>query len=321
MRRRDMFPLIGAFLALGPGMASGQQRGRKYLLGTILQRPRAGYPALFEELARLGFVEDANLSVNPRGFGLGVERLETVAEEISLANPDAIFAGGDAAARAAQKATSTIPIVAIADDVVANQLAASLARPGRNLTGVSILAGELNAKRLELLIELIPEARHIAVLVDPGTSRPEQLESLFQVARARGVTISTHAAGTPQEIGPAIEEARARGAEGLNVLASALFFSSRRFIIEQSQAARLPAMYQFPEFCAEDGLAGYGTRITSVHRQAARMLAKVLAGSQPADLPVEQPTEIELCINLRAADALGLTVPQSLFARADEVIE
>jgi putative tryptophan/tyrosine transport system substrate-binding protein len=321
MRRRDMLPLIGAILAMGPEMASGQQRGRKYLLGTVLQRPRAGYAVLFEELARLGFVEGANLSVDPRGFGLSVERLEIAAEEITLANPDAIFAGGDAAARAAQKAASTIPIVAIADDVVGNQFAASLPRPARNLTGVSILAAELNAKRLELLIELIPEARHIAVLVDPGTSSPDQLKPLFQVARSRDINISTHVAGTRQEIGPAIEEARTRGAEGLNVLASALFYTNRSFIIEQSRLAKLPAMYQFPEFCADGGLAGYGTRISSVFRQVAKTLAKVLAGSQPADLPVEQPTHIELCINVPVANALGLTVPQSLLTRADEVIE
>lgn len=316
-----MLPLIGAFLVMGPEMAAGQQRGRKYLLGAVVQQPRPGYAVLFEELARLGFVEGTNLSVDPRGFGLSVERFEEVAQQMAAANPDAIFAGGDAAARAVQKATSNIPIVAIADDVVQNQLAASLARPGRNLTGVSILAGELNAKRLELLIEALPEARQIAALVDPGTSLPDQLEPLFQVARSRGINVSIHTAETRQEIGPAIEEALTRGAEGLNVLASALFNANRKMIIEQSRSAKLPAMYQFPEICADGGLAGYGTRLSSIHLQAAKMLAKVLTGSRPADLPVEQPTNIELCVNLRAANALGLTVPQSLLARADEVIE
>ena len=164
---------------------AAQQAGRTYHLGFVARQQRAGYAVLLEELGRLGFLEGRNLSVDPRGFGLSVEQLEATAVEVAGTQPDAIFAGGDAAARAAQRATTSIPIVAIADDVIRNRLVSSLARPAGNLTGISILASELNGKRLELLAEILPGVRRMAALVDPSTAPAEQLAALVEAARAR----------------------------------------------------------------------------------------------------------------------------------------
>jgi putative ABC transport system substrate-binding protein len=319
VRRRD---LLGAgVVALWPCTGPAQQAGRTYRLGFVAQQPHTGYAVLLEELGRLGFVEGRNLSVDPRGFGLSVEQLEATAVEVTQAQPDAIFAGGDAAARAAQRATTSIPIVAIADDVISNRLASSLARPAANLTGISILASELNSKRLELLIEMLPGVRRMAALVDPSTAPAEQLDALVEAARSRGVELSIHPAENRQEIVPAIDAARSSGAQALNVFASALLNANRKLIIEQSALARLPAIYQFPEHCADGGLAGYGSRLSSLFRRAAGMLAKVMEGTKPTNMPVEQPITMELCLNMQTAKALGLTIPSSLLARADEVFE
>ena len=321
MRRRNLLALAAAAAVLPASTGSAQEAGRKYLLGFLVQAPRPRYAVLFEELHRLGFIEGSNLSVAPNGFGLAVEQLEAAAVEVAQTKPDAIFCGGDAAARAAQQATDTIPLVTIADDAIRNRLVVSLARPGGNLTGISILASELNGKRLELLIELLPGIRRIAALIDPATTTIEQLQALIAAARSRAVELSIHRIETPQDIVPAIEAARASGADALNVFASALLYANRALIIEHSALARLPAIYQFPEHCTEGGLVGYGSRLASLDRQAAGLLAKVMTGTRPADLPVEQPIKLELCINLKTAKALGVTVPQWLLQRADEVIE
>jgi len=313
--------LSAGAVILGSRSAKAQTPERTYRLGFVVQRPRHEFNALFNELSRLGFAEGRNLVVDARGFDLTHERLEPVAAEIAGAQPDAIFCGGEAAAVAGRRATTTVSIVAIADDFLRNRLVASLARPAGNLTGISILADELNGKRMELLIELLPGARRIAMLIDPRTVSPDHVQAITAIARSRGVALSAHVAETKQQIVSAIEAAHAEGAEALNVLASAFLNANRAVIIERTTLRRLPAIYQFPELCAEGAFAGYGARLSSNFVQAARMLAKIMAGAKPADLPVEQPTQIELCLNLKTAKALGLTVPQILLARADEVIE
>jgi len=321
VRRRAVLAAIASAAAFQPFVGAAQQGGRIYRLGFVVQPPRARYAELLDELGRRGFIEGGNLLADPRGFGLAVEQLEPVAAEVVSMRPDAIFAGGDAAARAAQGATTAIPIITISDDVISNRLISSLARPGGNLTGISILATELNGKRQELLIDMVPGIRRIAALVDPATTTPEQLRGLSEAARARGLELSVHRANTREQITVAIEEAHTAGAQALNVFASALLNANRTVIIERSAAANLPAIYQFPEHCEEGGLAGYGARLSLLYRQAAVMLAKALAGAKPNDLPVEQPTKLELCFNLRTSRALGLAMPVSLLARADEVIE
>jgi putative ABC transport system substrate-binding protein len=284
---------------MGAPAAWGQHAGRIYRLGFVVQPPHRQFEALFDELTRRGFIEGENLLVDPRGFGLAVNELEVAAVAVVNASPDVIYAGGDAAGRAAQRATATIPIVVLSDDVIRAHLVPSLARPGGNITGISILATELDGKRLELLMEIVPGIRRISALVDPKTTDSEQLEDLVGAARSRGIALSIHNAETLQQIAPAITVAKASGAQAINVLASALFNANRVLIIERIAAARLPAMYQWPEYGAEGALIAYGPRITSMYRQAAQLLVKVMTGIKPGDIPVEQPTRFELMVNLK----------------------
>ncbi|HEV2334394.1 MAG TPA: ABC transporter substrate-binding protein [Stellaceae bacterium] len=322
MKRREFvrFAAGGATLvACWPALA--QTAGRTYRLGFVVQPARSQFAVLFDELRRRGFIEGNNLSIDPRGFGLAVDELDRAAIEVAKAGPDAIYSGGDAADRAAKRATTEIPIVATSDDMVRAHIVPSLAHPGGNVTGISILATELDGKRLEVLTEIVPGIRHMAALADPSTTASDQLQVLIDAARSRGITLSIQHAGTRQEIEPAIEAAQAAGAQALEVLASALFNANRALIIDRIALARLPAVYQWPEYCAAGALVAYGSRITSLYRQAAGLLVKVMTGTKPADIPVEQPTKFELVINLKTARALGLAVPQALLARADEVIE
>jgi len=230
-------------------------------------------------------------------------------------------AGSTRAIAAAQAATRTIPMVGTADDMVASGLVPSLARPGGNLTGISIMATELDGKRQEILMELVPASRHMAALADPIATAQPQLEALQSATASRGVVLSIYQARGPEDIAAAIDAAHADGATALNMLASPMLNANRKTILDRSAALRLPAIYQWPETAEEGGLAAYGPRITALARDRARQVVKVLRGAKPADLPVEQPTRFELVINLKTAKALGLTIPPSILARADEVIE
>ena len=170
-------------------------------------------------------------------------------------------------------------------------------------------------------MEMLPAARRLAALADPGTTSARQLEALQDAARSRGVSLAVYHAGSRDKIAAAIDAARKDGAEALNVLASLFLYSHRKPIIELAAAARLPAIYQWPESAEEGGLVAYGPNHDAIRRQAGRILAKLLLGAKPAEVPVEQPTKIDLVINLKTAKALGLTIPQSMLLRADEVIQ
>ena len=206
-------------------------------------------------------------------------------------------------------------------DMVAAGFVRSLARPGGNTTGVSILAPELNGKRQEILMEAVPGARRIAVLADPIITEPAHLQALQNAARARGVEVAVFSAGTPELIAPTMDKAKEWGATALNVLSAPLFSINRRLVIERAAALGLPAIYEWAEMAEEGGLIAYGARLTLIYRQLARLIVKVLRGIKPEDLPVEQPTKFDLVVNLKTAKALGLTIPKSFLARADEVIE
>jgi putative tryptophan/tyrosine transport system substrate-binding protein len=323
MRRRDFITLIGGAAAAWPLAARAQQAGRIYRLGILHnQGPQAPqFPPFYDELRRLGFVEGQNLIVDGRGYAVRTEQFPAVAAELVKASVDAILCGGAAAARAAQEITRTIPILTLTDDMVGQGLVASLARPGGNTTGISILATELDGKRQEILMEMVPAARRMAVLADANTAATENMRALQDATHARGVELTIHVVERPERIVAAIEEAKRQGAEALNVLASPVLVARRFDIFERTTALRLPAIYQSPEFAEDGGLIGYGPRITQLFRQMARQLAKVLRGEKPNDVPVEQPTTFELAINMKAAHAIGFDVPPSLVLRADEVIE
>jgi putative ABC transport system substrate-binding protein len=205
--------------------------------------------------------------------------------------------------------------------MVAEGFAASLARPGGNITGISLLSPELDGKRQDILIEAVPGVRRIAALADANVTPARHLGALQDAARAHGVELLAFEVATPEKIVPAIDEAKAAGAQALNFLASSLFFVHRRIAFERAAVVHLPAIYQWPEMAEEGGLVGYGSRFTEMYRQRAQMVVKILRGAKPADLPVEQPTRFELVINLKAAQAIGHEVPAGLVLRADKVIE
>jgi putative ABC transport system substrate-binding protein len=322
--RREFISLLSG-AAAWPLAVRAQQPGRIYRLGILtgLKRDNPLMIAFFEEMGRLGFVEGQNLSVVQGGFDVRHDQLNQLTEratEIIKAAPDVIFTPGPTLTRAAQIATRTVPIVGGSNDMPADGLVASLARPGGNTTGVSMLAPELDGKRQDILIEAVPGVRRIAALAD-ANALLTNIQALQDAARARGVMLSVFSAGMPEQIEPAMNDAKRSGAGALNLLATPLFSENRRIIFEKAVALRLPAIYEWAEMAEEGGLIAYGARNTEIYRQRARMVVKILRGAKPADIPIEQPTSFELVINLKVAKAIGHEVPAGLVLRADKVIE
>jgi putative ABC transport system substrate-binding protein len=231
--------------------------------------------------------------------------------------------GGPPAAHAAKNATSTIPIVfSSSDDPVGDGLVASLARPGGNLTGVSFLTVELNPKRFELIYELVPQARVIALLANPSIPTTEQMMPAVQeAARAKGVQLQILKASTESEIDAAFSSLVQQRAGALVVSADPFFFSRHNQLVALAARHAVPAIYEVREFATAGGLISYGPSLMAVFRQVGIYAGRILKGANAADLPVVQPTAFELVINIKTANALGLTIPPSILSRADEVIE
>jgi putative tryptophan/tyrosine transport system substrate-binding protein len=323
MRRRKFIALISASVAW-PFAALAQQPGRTYRLGGIFSVPRNAPPfvALLDELRRLGFIVGQNLTVEWRSYGSRTDLIPEFAAELVKAHFDVIYAGGNPGIRAVQQATATIPIVGVAEDMVGEGLVNSLARPGGNTTGVSFLATELNGKRQEILIEAVPGIRRIATLAHSKETGSLQLQALQATGRARDVEVSIYRVANAEEITAAIDAAKASGAAALNILSSPFLYGNRQLILERVAALRLPAIYQWPEEAEEGGLIAYGPSIVQIFREVvAQQLVKLFRGVKIADIPVEQPTKFELVINLKTANAMGVTVPARLVARADKVLE
>jgi putative tryptophan/tyrosine transport system substrate-binding protein len=324
MRRRDFMTLIAGAAAAWPLGGRAQEPGRIYRLGDLHLSPRdASYNvALFDAVKPEGFIDGKNLVVDDRGFGLRVDQLADHASAIVKAEVDLIICSGDPCVRAAQQATKTLPILALAEDMVRSGFVASFAKPSGNTTGVSILTSELNGKRQEILLEAVPGVRRMAALADANGSLPEQLQAMQAAARARGVELSIQPVTRREEIVGAIDAAKTSGATALNVLASAFLWNNRQIILPRVAALGLPTIYQFPAAAEEGGFIAYGTPLDRIYRDIwARQLVKLLRGVKPADIPVEQPTKFEMVVNLKTAAALGLTISESFLARADKVIE
>jgi putative tryptophan/tyrosine transport system substrate-binding protein len=324
MQRREFLGLVGGAALAWPQTARGQGAGRVYQIGSLHQSPRtaAHHVAFFAVLGQQGFFEGRNLIADTQGYGMSAEQFAGVAQKHVQDGVDVLLCGGEVAGRAAQQATSTIPIVVLADDMARAALVSSLRKPGGNMTGVSIFAAELNGKRHEILMEAVPSARRIAILADPVSASAAQLQALRDVTQSRSVELTIHEATKREEIGPALDAVKASGATALNVLASALLFNNRQIILQRVAELQLPAIYQWPEMAETDGLLGYGPRIVQIYRDMiARQVVAILRGANPAEMPVEQPTRFDLVINLRAARAIGLELPASLVLRADRLIE
>jgi putative ABC transport system substrate-binding protein len=319
-----MTVLAGA--AAYPLLARAQQRAMATIgfLGVTSAGPYAPYVAAFREgLREAGYVEGQNLTVEYRWAEGRDDRLPTLAADLVGRKVDVIAtAGGPVPTLAAKGATSAIPIVFISGDPVGDGLVASLHRPSGNLTGVSILVVELNPKRLELLSELVPQAGVIALLVNPSNPQTERvIHDVKEAARTKGVQLPVLKAGTESEIGAAFASLAQLQAGALLVQADPVFTGRRDAIVALASRHAVPAIYPLREFTASGGLISYGASLTGSYRLAGTYVGKILAGAKPADLPVQQPTTFELVVNLNTAKALGLTIPPSILARADEVIE
>ena len=324
MQRRDFLKVIAVSAATWPLAARGQDSGRIYRLGDLHLSPRNAphNVLLFDTLKADGFIAGQNLIVDDRGFGLRPDELADHASAIVKAHVDVIVAAGEPVVRAAQQATKTIPILAVTDDMVKSGFVTSLAKPDGNTTGVSILSTELDGKRQEILLEVLPGVRRVAAIADRDNTSPEQLNALREAAHERGVELLIYRVTKAGEIEGALDAAKSSGAEALNVLAGALLFSNREIILKRVAALSMPAIWQFPTEAEEGGFIGYGTRLEPIFRDIlARQLTKLLRGVKPAEIPIEQPTKFELVVNLKTAKALGLTIPETFLQRADKVIE
>src|SRR6266851_2989369 len=326
IKRRNFITLLGGAAAMPSllwPLAARAQQVRLPVVGVLRPNPKDIAEFFAEPFRRymkaVGWEEGRNirfLFVWAEGRS---DRAPALAGELVAQNVDLIVTFGDPAIRAAQRATQAIPIVGMTDDMVGSGLAASLARPGGNTTGVSILASELDVKRLEVLHEFVPQARRIAVLADSTTiSTSAQLAS---AARDLGVELVRFEVGSPDELARALDIIATAKVEAVNVLASPLLQVSRTQIIARMRDHRLPAIYQWPESVEDGGLLAYGPRQLLCYRHVISLVDKVLRGAKPADLPIEQPSKFELAVNLKTASALGMTIPPTLLLRADEVIE
>jgi putative ABC transport system substrate-binding protein len=325
MKRRELMLLLGGAMTAARALRAQQKAlpviGLLGSIGPIAQQLAAFYQGLSET----GYVEGQNVAIEYRWAEGNYDRLPALAADLVGRKVDLIVAtGGDVSALAAKTATSTIPIVftAIGRDPVGLGLVASLARPGGNVTGFVGLTIELNPKRVELLSELVSQASVIALLVNPNNPTTERVvRDVQDAARAKGVQLQVVKAGSESEIDAAFTSLVQLHAAALVVAGDAFFTSRRDQLAALASNHAVPAIYNSREFAVAGGLISYGTSLTGIWRQAGIYAGRILKGAKPTDLPVQQPTTFELVVNLKTAQSLGLTVPPSILARADEVIE
>jgi putative tryptophan/tyrosine transport system substrate-binding protein len=327
MRRRGFIILLAGAMGGWLSAVRAQQKAMPVIgfLGSASPGPFAPFVAAFHQgLSGTGYVEGQNVTLEYRWAENHKDRLPALAADLVGRKVDLIVSSGSLpAALAAKGATSTIPIVftAVSDPVTAG-LVASLARPGGNLTGFSRFQFELMPKRLELLIELVPQARVIALLVNPDDTRAEGLvRDLQEAARTKGVQLPILRAAAEGEIDAAFAALVDLHPGALLVDPDPLFNNRGEQVLALASRHAVPAIYPWRDLAVAGGLISYGANITALYRQAGIYAGRILKGEKPADLPVQQPTTFELVINLNTAKALGLTVPPSILARADEVIE
>jgi putative ABC transport system substrate-binding protein len=328
MRRRDFITLLGGATVWPVAVRAQQKVAVVGVLVSAGAESSAAMVTFRQGLSDAGYVEGRNLAIEFRDAESHLDRLSALATDLVERKVDLIFAGGPAV-QPAKNATSTIPIVFIVGiDPVATGLVASLARPGGNLTGFTIFGPRLNAKRLELLTQLVPQARIIAMLVDPtnpnnSASAVTALRADIQEAlRAKGIQLERVPASNASEIDAAFATLVKLQAGGLFVTTEPIFFKQKDQILALASRNAIPTIFVAREFADAGGLISYGqSGIETVARAAGVYAGRILNGEKPADLPVQQPAKLELVINLKTAKALGLMVPQSLLASADDVIE
>jgi putative ABC transport system substrate-binding protein len=325
MRRREFIALLGSAASSWPLAAQAQQPSKLPTIGFLGAGTPSGWShwvaAFVQRLRELGWIEGRTVAIEYRWAEGRSERYTEIATEFVRLKVDVIITVGGAVL-AAKQATSTIPIVfAVAADPLGSGLVASLARPGGNITGLSIQATDLAGKRLELLREVVPDLRRLAIMADVGyLAAVLEMGEVQAAAKTLGLEVVTLEIRRVDDIASAFETLKGR-AGALYVPANPLVNTNRIHINNLALGARLPTMFGFREYVEAGGLMSYGPNVPDLFRRAGDFVDKILRGAKPADLPVEQPTKFELVINLKTANALGLNIPPMLLALADEVIE
>jgi putative ABC transport system substrate-binding protein len=325
MKRHTITLLVALALLAAPLAAEAQPAAHSPRIGVLRPGlPLDPYIETFRRALReLGYVEGRDLTIEFRWAHGRVDRLPQLAIELARLDVDLIVTAGTSSTRAAQRATNTIPIVmAAVGDPLSSRFVRSLARPGGNITGVTLLQSGLGEKRLALLKQVIPKATQVAVLRNPTTA--SDVSRLWSetaaAAQGLGVRLRVHEARGVRELREAFSVMVREQAQALLVLPDPTFTAERGRITELAATNRIPTMYEAREFAVAGGLISYAPSLADQFRRAATFVDKILKGAKPADLPIEQPTKFELVINLKTAKALGLTIPPSVLARADEVI-
>jgi ABC-type uncharacterized transport system substrate-binding protein len=324
LQRREFITLLGGAAAAWPVAAHAQQAGSIPRIGVLWPGDAPPVSPRMESfrqgLRASGFVDGQNIAIELRYAQRGPQELPELAAELVRLKVDVIFASGDLAPKVAQQATETIPIVAIGDDILGAGLIASLSRPGGNTTGLTILSPELSAKSLEVLRDIIPGLSRVTALSDPTTGA-SQVTMTTSAAVSLNLKLQVLEVRRREDVAGAVRAARNSQADALNVFSSPFLAALHREIIAFAAEYRLPAIYQWKEHAEAGGLVSYGPSLAAMWRQSAIIVSKVLKGAKPADLPVEQPSKLELVVNLRTAKSLDLTISPSVLLRADEVIE
>jgi ABC-type uncharacterized transport system substrate-binding protein len=318
MRRREFIQLVGSAALSWPFSATAQSK----IWRVAVLVASSGIPAVEEafrqQLKEFGYVEGKNLAIEIRRANGDYQRLQALAQELITFKPDVIVAVATPSIAAAQRATATVPIVmSPATDPIGSGFVKTFARPGGNITGVANMYGDVMGKSVETLHELLPAAKKVGVLMSSNTTHPAQYELARAALQSLGASAVPALAPTPAELPAAFRKMTEAQCDALFVLADPF----RPTIVSLAASARIPAVYQYREFVDAGGLASYGASVPAMYKKAAQYVHKIFKGANASELPVEQPTTFELVINLKTAKTLGLTVPPSLLARADEVIE
>jgi putative ABC transport system substrate-binding protein len=271
-------------------------------------------------MRELGYLEGRDWVLEERDADGNLDRVRDLAAELANQRIDVLVAVGFTAAKPAQEAVGSLPVVTMTNDFIGRGFAKSIARPGGNFTGVEMMAVDINVKWVELLEELLPGAARFFALAHPTGNR-FQAQSVAEASRSRGKSLMIVDVNDIKELGPVFERLAAMRAEGLIVLASAVFHGYRQEIVELAARFRIPAIYEHRDFVTAGGLMSYGPDIDAVFRRIAYYVDRILKGAAPGDLPIEQPTTFNFVVNIKAAKALGLTFPPSVLFRADEIIE
>ena len=325
--RRELLIALGAGALAAPLASFAQQQPaaipRIGFFGVVSPESSPLLKGFQEGLRELGYIEGSNIRLEVRSTRHPSDRLSEIAAELVRIKTDVIVAYGSTAVEAASKATTKIPIVMVAaGDPVKLRFAASLARPGGNLTGATAISAELAAKRLTLLKEAVPKASRVSVLVNPANPFHSVIfATMVDAAPPLHFTVHSIEARTRTEIERALAQVTRERVETLVVLADSLFVSERVLIADLAAKKRLPTMFTYRQDAEAGGLMAYGPNLPEMFRRAATYVDKILKGAKPGNLPIEQPTKFELVINMKTAKALGIAIPQTLLISADQVID